>query len=105
MAANGRLGIQLATGSCHAVVGEAVSPMAKKNTAARVAITVAVIGLAGSLGAALINTLFKKDDTSKDESPSLAGISLSAPVQEFRVKCPHTFQFVGKIDVESGKGQ
>jgi hypothetical protein len=74
-------------------------PAAK--VAARATIIAAVLTLIG----VIITVLVKNSDDGGGSDPArVAAVSLTAPVRSFRLKCPFTFSFDGKIDVEGGTG-
>jgi hypothetical protein len=74
-------------------------------------VSVAKIGLIGTLGVAVIGGIvtlvveFGKDDPPEDTNPvQVAGVALDAETTSFYVQCPITVAFTGTIDVESGTG-
>lgn len=76
--------------------------MAEKSaarTAAIATVIAAVIGSMGAVAAALLS-----GNGPKPKPVRVAAAYLTAPVTSFNVRCPSTFRFEGKIDVEGGTG-
>lgn len=66
----------------------------------------AIIGI-GLTGAGVAVAYVNGRDAGGDDSPAVrvTEVDLTAPVQHFGVRCPHTFSYEGAITVETGVGR